>query len=284
MAQFGPHAQRVFAKPRKGKRPSITAHIIAAKQQAATKSGFAARADELRAYLDANPDTYVVAHGTYMDYPWYGKPYPAKFIRKELAMCARAGIAGVVVHLGIPGVKEVKPYLPRLMRESRGGAGPVVYLEVPHVQPHKSHYETPEKLAALFRVVRQVDPQLRHFGLCIDTAHLWSCGVDLSSRAAGDDWIQRLEAVAGVIPPGRILLHLNDSESPLGSGTDKHAPLLCGRMWGEYRDCPSKSGLVPFVEYAIRHNIPTILEHKPEFLEHDYQVLNKMAPGVFKPS
>ena len=63
------------------------------------------------------------------------------------------------------------------------------------MKPERSHYETPQKLAAFFRKVREVDPELQEFGLCIDTAHLWSCGVDIASREDARAWLDELEAV-----------------------------------------------------------------------------------------
>lgn len=293
---FGPHVDRVHAKG--SKRPSIAEHIRAARASAATVD-FDARAfqvfvagprnlamtmrpeeaDELKEYLDgADSQLAVVAHGTYMDFPWHGNLYQAKFIRQELEMCARAGIFGLVVHLGKPPVTEVMKYIPHLITTTRDA---LVYLEVPHVKPENSHYETPEKLAALFREIRTIDKTLCRFGVCIDTAHLWSCGVDLQSFEDAEDWLRRLESVADVIPPDRIIFHLNDSEDSCGSGLDHHAPLLQGKIWGEYKDEPAQSGLAAFIDYAVRHNISTILERKPpEALLEDYAIIERLAPEV----
>lgn len=295
---FGPHVDRTHAAAARGAgRPSITAHIEAARASAAGVD-FGARAfqvfvagprnmtitlreeeaAELREYLDRNPELQVFAHGTYADYPWYGKPYPAEFIRAELELCERAGISGLVIHLGKPGIGEVMRYLPRLVSAARGV---LVFLEVPHVRPEHSHYETPEKLAALFREIRQIDPTLCRFGLCLDTAHLWSCGVDLQSFEAAEAWLRRLEAVADVIPPDRIIVHLNDSLDDCGSGTDRHAPLLGGKLWKAYRDRPQQSGLAAFIDYIVRNNVPAVLERKPqEALLDDYAVLDRLTSAV----
>jgi len=293
---FGPHVNRSHAKKKKT-RPSIADHILAAKQEAA-EVDFSARAfqvfiagprnmtvslkdeeiTELRALLDRRADLVVVAHGTYMDYPWHGSAVAAKFIRRELEICERAGITGLVVHLGKPGIDEVMEHLPQLVVPA---CEALIYLEVPHVLPANSHYETPEKLAALFSAVRQVDPALCHFGLCIDTAHLWSCGVDLGSFEAAEEWLRRLERVADVIPPDRIIIHLNDSHDARGSGVDHHAPLLAGKMWGEYATRPRQSGLAAFVDYIVRNGIITILERSPQpALLDDYTALERLTAVV----
>ena len=132
-------------------------------------------------------------------------------------------------------------------------------------------------MAAFFRKVREVDPELSEFGLCVDTAHLWSCGVDIASREAAQTWLEELEAVSDVIPPGAVMFHLNDSLDDRGSGVDHHAPLLQGKIWGEYAEEPKESGLAAFVEYAVRHDTVAILERKPPSkLLDDYANLEKI--------
>lgn len=142
-----------------------------------------------------------------------------------------------------------------------------VYLEVPAVLPKNSHYETPDKLAVLFRGIRKrVDPFLLYFGLCIDTAHIWASGADIASFEAASAWLDQLERAHGVIPPHAIIFHLNDNYNGRGSGKDEHAPLFMGAIWGSYADRRESSGLAAFLDYARRHNVPTILErkaHKP---------------------
>ena len=295
---FGPHVGRIFAK--KPGRPSLADHIQAAREMALGYD-FVARAfqvfvanprslsltlkdyeaDDLRKYLDAHPRLAVIAHGTHMDAPWSGNKYIAKFIRKELTLCARAGIRGLVIHLGKTPVEVVVEYLPRLMTPVPTAR---VYLETPAVKPETARYETPEKLARLFKAIRGVDPPLDRFGLCIDTAHLWSCGVDIRSYEAAADWIGRLEKVADIIPADRIILHLNDNYNKLGGGRDIHAPLLQGDMWGAYADRPRDSGLAAFVEYAVRNSTPVILERGVKktmvWLADDYQVLWDLTDTV----
>jgi endonuclease IV len=296
---FGPHVDRKHA--RGTGRPSITAHIRAARA-AARKVDFDAtafqvfvagprnmsitlrpeEAKELRKYVE-DQKVFVVAHGTYMDYPWHGALYPPKFIQKELRLCEEAGISGLVVHLGKPDISQVVKYLPAILSPQKGETETtqdraLLYLETPHAKPQSSHYETPEKLAKLFTEIRKVDKGLCRVGLCIDTAHLWSCGVDISDYAKAEKWLRRLEAVSRVIPPNRIMLHLNDSHDKLGSGLDHHAPLADGLIWKKYKGRMAHSGLAAFVHYALRNKVPTILERKPpKALLDDYTTLASIS-------
>jgi deoxyribonuclease-4 len=229
-------------------------------------------------------DIWVVAHGTYADAPWTGNAYAAKFIRDEIALCAISNISGLVVHLGSQPPDEVITYLPRLITSQNKVR---LFLEIPHVLPINSYYETPEKLDVLFTKIRnRIDPHLHYIGLCVDTAHLWSCGVDISSFEAAELWLRTLESV---IPPHITMFHLNDSFNDCGAGVDHHAPLLQGKIWKNYASNPHKSGLAAFVDYIIRHNLPAILERKdpdPKIkdpravLESDYITLLELNPQL----
>jgi len=166
---------------------------------------------------------------------------------------------------------ELPPLRARLGAEPRPTSAACVrmYLEVPHVLPAHSHYESPAKLIEFFRSVRaRVDPDLAFFGLCIDTAHLWASGADISSYKKASAWLDQLEEGHSVIPPHAILLHLNDNKNGLGGGLDAHEVLLRGKIWGGYAHTPEQSGLAAFVDYAVRHGVPTILERKADKGQH----------------
>jgi endonuclease IV len=291
---FGPHINRYHAS---GARPSIVAHIEAACEQAAAEAGFKITAaaifvggpknraitlspgerTSLREYVERT-GLHVVAHSSYSASPWRGDPDAARYIREELDVCREAGIAGLVVHLPKLPAANVMRYLARLYKP--GASAVRLYLEIPAVRPAESFYETPAKLAALFAAIRgELDPDLEHFGLCIDTAHLWTCGVDVQTYAAAEKWLRGLEAAADVIPPDRVMVHLNDSVRARGAGPDTHAPLAAGQIWEAYRDDLGASGLAAFTDYAQRHGAPVILERKPkEALRNDYLVLRKLVP------
>jgi endonuclease IV len=294
MARAGPHVNRYHAP---GARPRMAAHVEAARLQAETDGGFKIQAmslfvggpqnrtitlrpeerEELKSYL-VRTEIRAIAHSTYTAPPWKGDPDAARFIREELEVCHAAGITGLVVHLPKLPVAHVMQYIPRLF--SPAAADVRLYLEIPAI-PKGSFYETPEKLAPLFRQIREVlDPNLSHFGLCIDTAHLWTCGVDVSSYEAATQWLERLENVVEDIPHDIIMLHLNDSERERGRGPDSHAPLMQGRIWERYTNNIEESGLSAFLDYANRHETVVILERKPkEALLGDYHILRELLPA-----
>lgn len=289
---FGPHVSRYHAP---GARASIVAHIEAARREAEIDADFTigavaifvggpknrvinllpAERAALREYV-ARTGMRVIAHSTYGAPPWSGDPDAARFIREELGVCSEAGIEGLVVHLPKAPVAAVMKYIARLYNPDAPGVR--VYLETPAVSPRETYYETPEKLAGLFAAIRELDPALDYFGLCVDSAHLWTCGIDLQSYESADAWFKGLEAVADAIPHDRVMLHLNDSARLRGVGPDTHAPLARGRIWEAYQDNPGASGLAAITDYAQRHGTPAILERKPkEALASDYLLLRRLV-------
>jgi endonuclease IV len=293
---FGPHVNRYHAQ---GARPKIAAHIEAARREAEAEAGFNITAAaifvggphdrrinlqeiegaDLKSYL-ARTGIRAIAHSSYSAVPWRGDPDAARFIREEAGVCQAAGISGLVVHLPKAPVAQVMRYIARLYNPDAPDVR--IYLETPAVRPRESHYETPVKLAALFKAIRaDLDPELRFFGLCIDTAHLWTCGIDLQSYEAANAWLVALEAAADVIPPDGVMIHMNDSARLRGVGPDTHAPLAQGKIWGEYRGRLAESGLAAFTDYAQRHDTVCILERKPkEALKNDYLLLRELVPSA----
>ncbi len=80
-----------------------------------------------------------------------------------------------------------------------------------------------EELAALLEA-RGADERL---GVCLDSCHLFASGYDIRTPAGVDALSRESRARLGL---GRIgSLHLNDSQTPLGSNRDRHANIGAGR-------------------------------------------------------
>lgn len=237
----------------------------------------------LRQYLERT-NIKLVAHGTYMDSPWTQKTRAIGFIKEELQSCFRSGICGLVIHLGVPGEEVVIDALPMMLQSYMDisdpkkirSTPPRLYLENPHVKPINSKYHKPEQLNSLYERTKEIDPQEMYFGICIDTAHLWSCGEDVSTYKLAKDWLDRLN-----IPTRALVFHLNDSALDLGAGIDNHAPLFSGKIWNRFAGTPKLSGAWAFIEYAIKYDILTILERTSktnieEEIRSDFSVLARL--------
>lgn len=79
-------------------------------------------------------------------------------------------------------------------------------------------------------------------GVCIDTAHAWAAGYDLSS---GEGMLKFLSLARQLFGDGVRAFHVNDSRAPLGSHKEDHA------HWGEGRlGREGVSALLARPEYA----------------------------------
>lgn len=229
--------------------------------------------DELRKFIRNTSEVpiKVIAHSAFAAYPWTGVPYPAIFIKKELKVCRRAGLHGLVVHLGKQDIPEVMENITNLMIDNC----PLIYLETPSLKPVNSYYVNPKDIGLLFKSIKKIDPDLEHFGLCIDSAHLWTSGIDIQSYENAAAWLD--EIMKQGIPTKNIIIHLNDSKTPMSSGIDQHAMLMEGLIWKSYIDSPKKSGLYAFLDFSYNYQIHIILERRiRDELIHDYCLLKSI--------
>ena len=83
-----------------------------------------------------------------------------------------------------------------------------------------------EELAAILEAVpaREAD----QLAFCLDTAHLWGAGYDISTGEGATSVLDRFDALIGL--DRLALIHLNDSRSLLGSRGDRHEHIGAGRI------------------------------------------------------
>jgi deoxyribonuclease IV len=75
-------------------------------------------------------------------------------------------------------------------------------------------------LEELAVIVDRLDGHPR-LGVCLDSCHLWASGYDVTDPAAFDALLDEFDQVLGL---DRLrALHVNDSQTPLGSNRDRHA-------------------------------------------------------------
>jgi deoxyribonuclease-4 len=86
-------------------------------------------------------------------------------------------------------------------------------------------------------------------GLCLDSCHWWASGVDVSDPVALDAALEDLDATFGL---ERLrVLHVNDSQTPLGSNRDRHDYVGAGLIG---------HGLATFLGHPAFTGLPAITE------------------------
>jgi deoxyribonuclease-4 len=108
-------------------------------------------------------------------------------------------------------------------------------------------------VAELARIAEAIDargvPPAR-VGFCLDTAHLWGAGYEISDPAVIDDLLQAFGRDVGL--ERLAMIHLNDSKSALGSRTDRHEHLGAGQI--------GPAGLAHFLTHPLLRDVPFYLE------------------------
>lgn len=219
--------------------------------------------------------TPAVIHGAYIDNPWSRGVIGN--ITTELELSEVVGAAGVVIHLAAKAADESS--LAAVVRALAGWARlhpgmHMVWLEINTAKPGPTTFETPAKLRWLFERVDSYrgDAPIR-FGLCVDTAHLWSCGVSFAEYGPAAAWLAEVHTIG--VP---IMFHLNDSAREFASGVDSHAMLGTGNIWRGVVDWYA-SGVWAVIEYALEHNSMVILERKTSRPDADLRLVAEIVAG-----
>jgi deoxyribonuclease-4 len=87
-------------------------------------------------------------------------------------------------------------------------------------------------------------------GLCLDSCHLLASGFDIRTAAGLEETLERCDELVGLDRLGS--LHLNDSQTPLGSNRDRHANLGEGELGEE--------GCMAFLSEPRFEGLPVVLE------------------------
>jgi deoxyribonuclease-4 len=87
-------------------------------------------------------------------------------------------------------------------------------------------------------------------GICLDTAHAFAAGYDLSNRKGLDETLSEFDRLIGL--KHLHLLHLNDSKTPLASHSDRHWHIGKGHIGLE--------GFRNIVNHPLLNHLPGIME------------------------
>ena len=103
-------------------------------------------------------------------------------------------------------------------------------------------------IAELEALANAVDGHPR-LGVCLDSCHWWASGIDVSDPAALDAALSDLDERLGL---ERLrVLHVNDSQTPLGSNRDRHEVIGRGLIG---------DGLATFLGHPAFSTLPAITE------------------------
>ena len=142
--------------------------------------------------------------------PSYGATIVNTHIGSHRGIGATTGLARIVEN--VRAVLASSPDGVRLALENSSGGGDMLGSSV-------------EQLA---RILEGVGGEHDRLAFCLDTAHLWGAGYDISDADGATAVIDRFEDLVGL--DRLALVHLNDSRSERGSRADRHEHVGAGRI------------------------------------------------------
>ena len=229
---------------------------------------------KFREYCEKYQIKYAIAHSSYLlnfGKPMSQIPWALTDIKTDFERLHLLGGQGIVVHIGksldgerdaainnvIENAKQVIEQTKRTnlqyILENTAGQGTEIGFQL-------------EELGKVWQGLKGFSPRLRS---CMDTAHIWAAGYDISTEGGVKKTLKEYDELIGL---GTLsCFHFNDSKKELGTRVDRHANIGHGFIKGD--------GLATIAKFASEKSIPMILE-TPEkdgiTHEEDIEVVRKM--------
>jgi deoxyribonuclease-4 len=219
----------------------------------------------------------VVAHAKYLinlASPHKGlRRRSAEALARELVVAGALGLDLVVVHAGSHGGDGEEKGMDRLVEgldRVRELAASFAGASTPVAEPVvENSVGAGTQLCSTFDSLGEVVSRAST-RVCLDTAHAYVAGYDLSTVGGARSVAEELQSAVG---PALALLHLNDAKNGLGSHRDGHSKIGEGQILKE-----AWKGL-----FGGLPGIPAIMETpygSPEADEREVQLVKKLAGGL----
>ena len=171
-------------------------------------------------------------------------------MQEEVDTAARLGIPYVNVHLGAhtgAGVEGGLENAVSVLDDVEVPDGVTILVE--------SDAGSGTKLGGQFWHLGQVCDESRHdLEVCVDTAHAWAAGYDLSTPEGVEETIEEFDAEVGL--DRLACFHLNDSKHGRGTNKDEHAHVGLGEI--------GETGMRAVVNHPDLQDVPFVLETPTE--------------------
>jgi deoxyribonuclease IV len=182
---------------------------------------------------------------------------------EELRLSSEVAADYYVLHFGSNPDRETGLKLMRRSLDSilRGPASkPVLLLENTAGEGNKLGWRTSDFKAIFKKVIK------RGLGVCLDSCHLFSSGVDLRDSSELDTFLEDFDKAVGI--DNIKLLHINDCAFPCGSRKDRHAHIGDGFI--------KRDGISNFINHPKLKDLPNILETPKDKERDDIENLNRV--------
>jgi deoxyribonuclease-4 len=126
------------------------------------------------------------------------------------------------------GAEQIAAGIERVLAETSDGAdAPMIVLEN-SAGGGDTMGSTIEEIAEIADRIGDRGIEPGRVGFCVDAAHAWGAGYDLSRPDEVDAYVDRFDDLIGL--DRLVMVHLNDTRSGLGSRTDRHEHIGAGNV------------------------------------------------------
>jgi deoxyribonuclease-4 len=217
---------------------------------------------EIRKYITQKRIVLII-HSIYLLNFCKGAPISGKVrymhenLLHDMQVGAQLGAQCVVLHLGFKKKMPTDVAMKNLIDNinyilTKAPSGIQLSLETSAGRGSEMGY-TLEELAAIWNGVKHNGA--KKIGICIDTAHIFVSGYDISTVEGIKDYMRRFNSLIGWEHITNF--HINDSRYPLGSRHDEHRGIGSGLVYTKPR---AMEALRWIKNFALRRGIPMILE------------------------
>jgi deoxyribonuclease-4 len=203
--------------------------------------------------LDASPIEAVLIHTVYLlncasDEPDIRAKSLSSLVH-SLRAGARIGACAVVLHPGSAKGGVTKEAIIRAGETIREALGESENCPL-HLENTAGAGGTLGRSVEELAVLLDASGDDQRLGLCLDSCHLFATGYDIRTVPGMDAAVTEVERRIGLQRVGS--LHLNDSQTPLGSNRDRHANVGKGEL--------GEAGCAAFLSTPAFAGLPCVLE------------------------
>ena len=184
-------------------------------------------------------------------------------VANELRVGAQYGASFVVMHIGShrglerdEGIRRLVEGMRRALAEASGAADSNDGLRMPMLVLENAPGSgdgigsSIEDLADIVSASAAAGLPMELIGVCLDTAHLWGAGYEISRGAGVEALVNRIDGILG--RDRVVMLHLNDSRTSVGSHVDRHEHIGAGQI--------GANGISELLNEPWLATLPTFLE------------------------
>lgn len=212
-------------------------------------------AADFKKYCKQYEIKHIVAHSSYLLN--FGKPedqipWAIQDIVMDFERLHSLGGHGIVVHIGKSLDGERAPAIRNVIENAKKIIELTRHTELQYILENTAGQGSEigfklEELGQIWKELKSFSPRIRS---CLDTAHIWAAGYDISTKAGVDKTIKEYDQLIGI--DTLSCFHFNDSKKLLGSRVDRHDNIGRGNI--------ALEGLKTIAQFAKKRSIPLIME------------------------